>query len=117
MSAPETCIACVANVFTRQMHFKKAGDVELGQEKRMRQRIAPMPHRCRHRSQATILGIATSEVWAIPLGRAMAWATVDGLVSRGGRIKAPQRRTPRNWPRSRATVPRGVQDQQSWTTA
>lgn len=32
VSAPEIFIACVANVFTRQMHFKKAGDVELGQK-------------------------------------------------------------------------------------
>lgn len=30
MSTPEVHITCVANVFSRQMHFKKAGDMEHG---------------------------------------------------------------------------------------
>jgi quercetin dioxygenase-like cupin family protein len=30
MTYPKTNIACVANLYSRQMHFKKSGDVELG---------------------------------------------------------------------------------------
>ncbi len=30
MSSPAITIACVSNLFVRQMHFKNAGDVELG---------------------------------------------------------------------------------------
>lgn len=30
MSTPEVNIGCVANLFSRQMHFKKAGDIEIG---------------------------------------------------------------------------------------
>lgn len=30
MSAPEIAIGCVANLWSRQMHFRRAGDVEAG---------------------------------------------------------------------------------------
>ncbi len=30
MNHPEVFIGCVANLFSRQMHFKKAGDLEMG---------------------------------------------------------------------------------------
>lgn len=30
MNTPEISIGCVANLFSRMMHFKKAGDVEIG---------------------------------------------------------------------------------------
>lgn len=30
MNTPEIAIGCVANLWSRQMHFKKAGDVEIG---------------------------------------------------------------------------------------
>lgn len=30
MTSPEIKLGCVANLFSRQMHFKKAGDIEYG---------------------------------------------------------------------------------------